>query len=808
MNSEELVKHILHTEPNVAFLETKITEFNAKELSQTVCELRKIAKIPARLSQVAEQLIVPFFDVCGTGGTNGSRLNTSTLVALCAPDLGFAVSKHGGRSASGKVGSLDLLEKLGLDLPHLFENAAECLRAFHLCYLGAGLTYTPFARYAAIRKSFGKPSVFNLLGPLLNPARPTHRIVGAWNKEVAKLIAETLVELKEPGCVVVSEDDEGFLDEASPFGESSCYFVTPDKNQPQIPFRIHKILLPQIKKSPATRLELFSDGVAAAEALLQDKKTHEAMAAKQLVSYNLSLMGLTAQLITDSSKLNSHDISLLAAPFLQRYHLILTSFSARSQSAVNRINQLKKTQATHSKSPTQFPCSEKIENIPVKINSNKSGPELFNALLKKPDRITNKNHPSLNSGWFFAEIKNKTPLKSFHQTLPLSDRVRAYRGAHALSVVTHEHFGGSLHLLQQVRNLTSQPILAKDFIKNTEPLKAIAASGANGCLLLADMVDAKTLRDQILECHNVGLMPFVESSWTDPCCEKFKVRHDLNTELLSKYIGVFNSRNLFSLEEGKSFRNQGAKNSILASGFESASEIRTLLRCAPGVIVGSSLMKLNSEFEIDSFISAATKRTLSFKACGARSAEDIATAFANGADWVGINLIPWSKRFMDLDSLMQALPLIKRESRRIVAVTSLQTPEQYISILSGIPILEQPYDVPLISNSNGILQCSKTFYSNSLARILDNKRPGAGEAIEYPMPSAEEVNKPFLIAGGIHPGILETKLHEAIQKGWTVAGIDVATGIENSEPQRERGFDAQKIFLLRKQLDSFRMETQ
>ena len=219
-------------------------------------------------------------------------------------------------------------------------------------------------------------------------------------------------------------------------------------------------------------------------------------------------------------------------------------------------------------------------------------------------------------------------------------------------------------------------------------------------------------------------------------------------------------------------------------------------------------MKLNSEFEIDSFISAATKRTLSFKACGARSAEDIATAFANGADWVGINLIPWSKRFMDLDSLMQALPLIKREARRIVAVTSLQTPEQYISILSGIPILEQPYDVPLISNSNGILQCSKTFYSNSLARILDNKRPGAGEAIEYPMPSAEEVNKPFLIAGGIHPGILKTKLHEAIQKGWTVAGIDVATGIENSEPQRERGFDAQKIFLLRKQLDSFRMETQ
>lgn len=121
-------------------------------------------------------------DVCGTGGDGLNTPNISTAVALTLAGCGVPVVKHGNRAASSACGSADVLESLGVRLEVSAETAAQALRQANICFLFAR-HYHPALRYAAeARKLFGKRSIFNLAGPLANPARPGHQLVGVYDK--------------------------------------------------------------------------------------------------------------------------------------------------------------------------------------------------------------------------------------------------------------------------------------------------------------------------------------------------------------------------------------------------------------------------------------------------------------------------------------------------------------------------------------------------------------------------------------------------------------------------------------------------
>ena len=117
-------------------------------------------------------------DVCGTGGDGYHTLNVSTAVSLVVAACGVPVAKHGNRAASSKAGAADTLEALGLDLDRVTETAEQTLAEIGICFLFAGKHHPSMGRIMPIRKSLGRRTIFNLMGPLANPAAVKRQLIG------------------------------------------------------------------------------------------------------------------------------------------------------------------------------------------------------------------------------------------------------------------------------------------------------------------------------------------------------------------------------------------------------------------------------------------------------------------------------------------------------------------------------------------------------------------------------------------------------------------------------------------------------
>ena len=152
-------------------------------------------------------------DVCGTGGDGHHTLNVSTAVSLVVAACGVPVAKHGNRAASSKAGAADTLEALGLNLDRLAETAEATLADLGICFLFAQAHHPALARLAPIRKALGRRTIFNLMGPLANPARVTRQLVGIARPAYVPIYAAALATLGVERAFVVS-GDEG-LDELS-----------------------------------------------------------------------------------------------------------------------------------------------------------------------------------------------------------------------------------------------------------------------------------------------------------------------------------------------------------------------------------------------------------------------------------------------------------------------------------------------------------------------------------------------------------------------------------------------------------------
>ena len=152
-------------------------------------------------------------DVCGTGGDGHHTLNVSTAVALVVAACGVPVAKHGNRAASSKAGAADTLEALGLDLDRAMDTAEETLADLGICFLFAGKHHPAMGRIMPIRRALGRRTIFNLMGPLANPARVTRQLVGIARPAYVPIYAEALARLGTEHSFVVS-GDEG-LDELS-----------------------------------------------------------------------------------------------------------------------------------------------------------------------------------------------------------------------------------------------------------------------------------------------------------------------------------------------------------------------------------------------------------------------------------------------------------------------------------------------------------------------------------------------------------------------------------------------------------------
>lgn len=152
-------------------------------------------------------------DVCGTGGDRSGTFNISTASAIVLAAGGVSVAKHGNRAASSKCGSADVLDALSIPITSGPDRAAQLLKQYGFVFLFAQNYHPALKRLASIRKQLGFPTIFNLLGPLLNPATVKCQVIGTFSKENAERLAAVVERLEYRRVLVLTSEDG--LDEAS-----------------------------------------------------------------------------------------------------------------------------------------------------------------------------------------------------------------------------------------------------------------------------------------------------------------------------------------------------------------------------------------------------------------------------------------------------------------------------------------------------------------------------------------------------------------------------------------------------------------
>ncbi len=152
-------------------------------------------------------------EIVGTGGDNAHSFNISTTSALVAAAAGIKVAKHGNRAASSKCGTADCLEALGVNIDQSAEKCVEMLKEAGMCFFFAQKYHTSMKYVGAIRKELGFRTVFNILGPLTNPASPSMQLLGVYDEYLVEPLAQVLISLGvKKGMVVYGRDK---LDEIS-----------------------------------------------------------------------------------------------------------------------------------------------------------------------------------------------------------------------------------------------------------------------------------------------------------------------------------------------------------------------------------------------------------------------------------------------------------------------------------------------------------------------------------------------------------------------------------------------------------------
>ena len=189
----------------------------AEELAAMAAVLREACPLPCPRPDL---LMV---DTCGTGGDGADTFNISTAVAFTAASCGVKVAKHGNRSASGKVGSADVLEGLGLNLKAPLRTVVDAITGTGVTFLFAPAWHPALVNLAPLRKSLGVRTVFNLLGPLVNPLRPQAQVLGVAKPDLLDPMAGALLRLGVDRSIVVH--GAGGLDEASLAGDNDLRLI-------------------------------------------------------------------------------------------------------------------------------------------------------------------------------------------------------------------------------------------------------------------------------------------------------------------------------------------------------------------------------------------------------------------------------------------------------------------------------------------------------------------------------------------------------------------------------------------------------
>ena len=256
------------------------------ELCSMAEELLNVCKLP--VARPNHYMV----DTCGTGGDGANTFNISTAVAFVAASCGVKIAKHGNKSASGKVGSADVLSNLGLNLNCPLEKVISAVNEIGISFLFAPVWHKSLIKIAPLRKSLGIRTVFNQLGPLVNPLRPDAQVLGVASEDLLEPMASALLKMGMKRAIVVHGN--GGLDEASLQGENKLIFV--EKGE----LRYSKINISDFKNENISNEMLVVQNSEQNEEILKSVLNGSGQKAhKEVVALNTSLVLWVAGIETD-----------------------------------------------------------------------------------------------------------------------------------------------------------------------------------------------------------------------------------------------------------------------------------------------------------------------------------------------------------------------------------------------------------------------------------------------------------------------------------------------------------------------------
>lgn len=231
--AETVMREIMAGQATSAQIAAYVTALRMK--GETVDEITGSARAmreKATHIRANDPLVV---DTCGTGGDRMRTFNISTTVAFVVAGAGITVAKHGGRSVSSSCGSADVLKALGINIDLLPEKVEECLNEIGIGFLFAPNFHQAMRHAVGPRQEIGVRTIFNILGPLTNPANASIQVLGVYDAELTDIIAQVLLKLGSQHCFIVHGSDG--LDEITITGKTKicegkegriqCYHVQP-----------------------------------------------------------------------------------------------------------------------------------------------------------------------------------------------------------------------------------------------------------------------------------------------------------------------------------------------------------------------------------------------------------------------------------------------------------------------------------------------------------------------------------------------------------------------------------------------------
>ena len=735
-------------------------------------------------------------DICGTGGSGLDRINTSTISAFILSALDVPIAKHGNKAASGRFGSFDLLEEIGLNIYPAPEILSYAFWKEHLAFLFARSFHPAMKHFGKVRQDLGIPTIFNILGPLLSPVQAKYQAIGTSFEDKMELIAQGAQNLGKEKVLVVRGEDG--LDEVTLCGSTSVV-ETPNLGV-STGLDKYKIHPSDFGIEPVKDFSEISGGdkhfnIQITKDILQGKCASRHV---DLVLVNtaivLNMMGRVSSLREGYQQAKEVIDSGKAWKKFLAYKDIVNTHNKLHEIVGNKYQEIKHRKLS-------------ITNDELRIKNNDVVETRFIASKKQQTKSAFKQALSKPGLALIAEIKKASPSKGIiNEDIDVVEVAKKYEacGASAISVLTDsKYFHGSLDDLRSVTKAVNIPVLRKDFIIDVSQIYEAAAAGASAILLMASVLDKSQIIHFLKVAKELGLDCLVEVHSE----EELKVVLETEAEI----IGV-NNRDLRTLEidlkntekivgadpcvcPEKGDLLQG-RILISESGIKTPEDIQSLPRRIDGVLVGSSIMENNIETR---FIASLTHARKLFKACGIRTIEDAKFCEENNIDMIGLNFVPTSNRAIDLKLAKAMRPFLRRT--KIVGVFQNQSVEVVNQIAEGLNLdyiqLAGDEDLDFIKSCNRPVIKTIKLHSEDdigIARnylpytayiIFDGREPGSGELINYKL--LKKVDFPYILAGGVTTENI-TKILQEINP----IGIDVASGIEKNGKVSQ---DEIKVFL-------------